>query len=198
MKQLYSLVGEHDQIPFPALEYMTGNCNYGGRVTDEQDRRVLITILRDFYNSKTVDSRKSNVISPHTTEYSIQHLDQIEDYIEYIDQLPDEESPYLFGLHENSNIVLSIKESNYVFKNILTLEGSSSGGQDDSATKEAQALTQKILQTIREPFKIMEVAKRYPFDYEESMNSVLLQELARFNRLIETIKDTIKTLDKTL
>jgi len=42
------------------------------------------------------------------------------------------------------------------------------------------------------------VAKKYPFDYQESMNSVLLQELARFNRLIETIKDTLKTLDKTL
>jgi len=44
----------------------------------------------------------------------------------------------------------------------------------------------------------MEVAKKYPFDYEESMNSVLLQELARFNRLIETIKETMKALDKTL
>lgn len=44
----------------------------------------------------------------------------------------------------------------------------------------------------------MEVAKKYPFDYQESMNSVLLQELARFNGLIETIKDTLNTLDKTL
>mmetsp|Transcript_48553 Transcript_48553/g.65976 ORF Transcript_48553/g.65976 Transcript_48553/m.65976 type:complete len:141 (+) Transcript_48553:13-435(+) len=140
------MVGEHKEIPFPALEYMTGHCNYGGRVTDDQDRRVLITILRDFYNNKTVDQRKTNMVSPHTSEYQIQHFEGLEEYIEYVDQLPDEESPYLFGLHENSNIVLSIKESNYIFKNIITLEGSSSGGaQDESATKEAQALTQRIL-----------------------------------------------------
>ena len=40
--------------------------------------------------------------------------------------------------------------------------------------------------------------KKYPFKYEDSMNSVLLQELARFNILIETIKRSLETLIKTL
>lgn len=29
--------------------YLTGECYYGGKVTDEHDRRVLNTILSDFY-----------------------------------------------------------------------------------------------------------------------------------------------------
>jgi len=32
----------------------------------------------------------------------------------------------------------------------------------------------EILSLIREPFKLLEVEKKYPFKYEESMNSVLL------------------------
>jgi len=55
-----------------------------------------------------------------------------------------------------------------------------------------------ILSQIREPFKLKEVEKNYPFKYEESMNSVLLQEMARFNALIEIIRDSIQTLIRTL
>lgn len=59
-------------------------------------------------------------------------------------------------------------------------------------------MTEDILSTLREPFKIKDVERNYPFAYEESMNSVLLQELARYNALIETIRDSLNTLLKTL
>ena len=59
-------------------------------------------------------------------------------------------------------------------------------------------MAREILYQIREPFKIKEVEKKWPFKYEESMNSVLLQELARFNVLIEAVKTSLETLIKTL
>jgi hypothetical protein len=36
------------QVPWPALEYVIGQVNYGGRVTDEQDRRCLMAAMRRF------------------------------------------------------------------------------------------------------------------------------------------------------
>lgn len=59
-------------------------------------------------------------------------------------------------------------------------------------------MSREILAQIREPFKVKEVEKRFPFKYEESMNSVLLQELARFNTLIEVVKNSLETMIKTL
>lgn len=42
-------------IQFDAILYLTGECNYGGRVTDDWDRRTLTTILRKFYCPDVVD-----------------------------------------------------------------------------------------------------------------------------------------------
>jgi dynein heavy chain len=41
-------LSEAEAIPWPALEYVVGQINYGGRVTDDLDRRCLMSILRRY------------------------------------------------------------------------------------------------------------------------------------------------------
>lgn len=50
MQQLQFYIEDYEEVPFKAIIYLTGECNYGGRVTDDRDRRCLNTILDDFYN----------------------------------------------------------------------------------------------------------------------------------------------------
>ena len=64
---------------------MTGECNYGGRVTEELDRRTLMTLLEDYYNENLFD--ESYVFSPSGLYYSPKH-GEYETYIEYAKQLP--------------------------------------------------------------------------------------------------------------
>lgn len=41
---------DSEDIPWDAMKYMTGQINYGGRVTDDWDRILLLNILMKFYN----------------------------------------------------------------------------------------------------------------------------------------------------
>ena len=48
-------LNDYDELPLPALTYLTGQCNYGGRVTDDKDRRLLMSILSGFINKDIVE-----------------------------------------------------------------------------------------------------------------------------------------------
>ena len=48
IRQLQMFINEYDNVPFDAIAYMTGQCNYGGRVTDDLDRWVKSILIFTF------------------------------------------------------------------------------------------------------------------------------------------------------
>lgn len=187
-------------MPFKALRYLTGLCNYGGRVTDDRDRRTLATILDDFYNEDVIGESTYFIVNERFKKYNIIHGETAKDYFDYCKHLPDEESPMLMGLHENAIIQQAMSEASAIFQSTLKLTSSSGAdrGADNESNLLVKKMTEDIMTSVREPFKIKEVERKYPFTYEESMNSVLLQELARYNTLIECIRASLESMLKTL
>jgi dynein heavy chain len=43
------------KTPWDALLFVTGHINYGGRVTDDWDRKCLLTILNKFYVTEILE-----------------------------------------------------------------------------------------------------------------------------------------------
>ena len=91
-----------ESVPLDALNYLTGECNYGGRVTDDKDRRLMAVILKNFYCANIYEdenykfSPSGIYFAPKFTEY--------EGYIEYVKSLPQYPDPEVYGFHENAAI----------------------------------------------------------------------------------------------
>ncbi|MGH0136030.1 UNVERIFIED_CONTAM: hypothetical protein FKN15_058794 [Acipenser sinensis] len=190
-------VKEYEQVPFEAITYLTGECNYGGRVTDDWDRRLLMTILADFYNPEIIDnprytfSPSGNYYAPPKSVY--------EDYIEFIKKLPLTQHPEVFGMHENVDISKDLQQTRILFDSLLLTQGGgrkggSSGGGDSTLFEIAKG----ILTKLPKDFDIEAALQKFPVRYDESMNTVLVQEMERFNNLIRTIRSSLLNLQKAI
>lgn len=80
---LQLFINQYDEVPFEAITYLTGECNYGGRVTDDWDRRLLLTILADFYNKDFIEKTSYNF--SESSDYFAPPKSNYEGYIEFIE-----------------------------------------------------------------------------------------------------------------
>uniref|UniRef100_A0A2K5RBI2 Dynein axonemal heavy chain 12 n=1 Tax=Cebus imitator TaxID=2715852 RepID=A0A2K5RBI2_CEBIM len=197
VRQLQLFINEYDAVPFEAISYLTGECNYGGRVTDDWDRRLLLTMLADFYNLHIVENPHYK-FSP-SGNYSAPPKGTYEDYIEFIKKLPFTQHPEIFGLHENVDISKDLQQTKLLFESLLlTQGGSKQTGASGSTDQILLEITKDILNKLPSDFDIEAALQKYPVRYEESMNTVLVQEMERFNNLIITIRNTLRDLEKAI
>ena len=104
---------------------MTGHINYGGRVTDDWDRRCLISLLKKYYSPDVLEDGYK--FSDSGDYYAPTHGD-IDTYRAYIDDLPLIDSPEVFGLHENANTTYQNQESEKIINTVLSVQPRVGGG----------------------------------------------------------------------
>ena len=184
-------------VPIKALVYTAGECNYGGRVTDDHDRTTLMTILRDIYCESMV--LPDYHLSPSGLYYAPSTATGLENFVEYIKSLPLTAMPEVFGFHENADITKDQQEVDLLFTTIeLTQELTGGGGAGAGAGHSLADTVAEIAKLIPPPFDIEVVQARWPVTFEESMNTVLLQETIRYNRLTGLIADSLVNVAKAL
>uniref|UniRef100_A0A8D0V2V3 AAA+ ATPase domain-containing protein n=1 Tax=Sus scrofa TaxID=9823 RepID=A0A8D0V2V3_PIG len=195
MRQIQMFLNDYKEVPFDALTYLTGECNYGGRVTDDKDRRLLLSLLSTFY-CKEIDQDHYR-LAPGDTYYIPPH-GSYQSYIDYLRNLPITAHPEVFGLHENADITKDNQETNQLFQGVLLTLPRQSGGSGKSPQEVVEELAQDILSKLPSDFDLELVMKLYPVVYEESMNTVLRQELIRFNRLTKVVRGSLISLGRAI
>jgi dynein heavy chain len=112
-------------------------------------------------------------------------------------------SPGVFGMHENAKIASANAETFNMFNICMSLEASSGGGGGGGGNSRERMIEQ-MARDIEEKvkavgqFDIEAISMLYPIVYEESMNTVLLQECIRYNKLISCMEITLPELIKAL
>ena len=112
-------------------------------------------------------------------------------YKAYCDSLPLVSEPEVFGMHDNANITKNQNETTNLFTSILVTQSSGGGGGGGGASREdtMDIVAADVLGKLMDEFDMEQVLIRYPVKWAESMNTVLSNELVRFNKLIRKIQD---------
>jgi len=185
----------YKEIPWEALRYMVAQANYGGRVTDPMDRRAITYILSDFY---TPEILKDTYRFSESGKYYAPPESELQGYIDFIKELPINDPPEVFGLHENADITSAINETNQLLGTALSLMPRDVGSGGKSQEEALNEIAAGILEKLPKNFDMEDAAKKRPLKHYESMNTVLQQELLRFNKLLTEVRTTLINLRKAI
>jgi dynein heavy chain len=108
------------QVPILFLTYK-GECNYGGRVTDEWDRRTLNTILARYYHKDVITSDNDDFkcFFDSSETYYVPQVKDHSQFLDYVRSLPMIAEPSVFGLADNADIIKDQQETNLMLSSIL-------------------------------------------------------------------------------
>nr|XP_048699429.1 dynein axonemal heavy chain 8 [Caretta caretta] len=178
-------------ISWSTVRYMIGEVQYGGRVTDDYDKRLLNCFARVWFSEKMFESTFC-----FYTGYKIPVCKTLDQYQEYIQTLPAMDSPEVFGLHPNANITYQSNTAASVLNTITNIQPKESGG-GAGETREAIVfrLAEDMLGKLPPDYIPHEVkARLIKMGHLNSMNIFLRQEIDRMQKVITILRNSLNDL----
>jgi len=201
-----------EDMPWDALTYVSGHVNYGGRVTDDNDRKSLMCILARYYTSDGCVVDDADYKFSESGTYFSPPVGSYDDLMTYLKNLPTIDNPEVFGMHANANIAFQLNETRTLYETVLGIQPRVAGaGSADAKTPE------EIVDDIAAVFE-SECPVDFPHDVPgfgkdqhahtlfiiqpngafPSLDTVLIQELDRFNVLVRAMRASLVLLRKAI
>lgn len=195
MQQLQLFLDDYELVPYKVLRFLFAEINYGGRVTDDKDRVLMNAIVSDLICVEM--TQHSYKLSP-SGSYYCPETDNVNGFVEYVKTLPINAHPEIFGLHANADITCSQNDTYSLFETLVMMQPRSTTGVGKSPDEMVGDYAKDVLSRFPKALPLAEVLERYPVDYNESMNTVLQQEVIKYNNLLKVMNGSMNDLIKAI
>jgi len=178
-------------VSWIAVRYMIAEVHYGGRVTDDFDKRLLSTYTSEWF----LDQIFTNNFEFYTG-YKIPRSKIIEEIRSNIETLPSYDNPECFGLHPNADITYQTLSSRTVLDIIVNIQPKdSSGGTGETRESIVYKMADEMLEKLPQAFVQHEVKSRLiKMGHLQPLNIFLRQEIERMQKVIILVRNTLLDL----
>ncbi|XP_067841427.1 dynein axonemal heavy chain 8-like [Heptranchias perlo] len=178
-------------VSWNTIRYMLGEVQYGGRVTDDYDKRLLNCFSKVWFSEKMFDSKFN-----FYTGYIIPICANVDNYMEYIQSLPAIDTPQVFGLHPNADITYQSNTAAEVLNTITNIQPKeSSGGGGETREATVFKMAADMLSKLPPDYLAHEVkARLIKMGILSPMNIFLRQEVDRMQKVITMLRNCLSDL----
>ena len=193
-------------LPLDGLRHLVGEVHYGGRVTDDGDRRLLSALL--------ARCLPPSILEPAFTFddsglYSVPPDASLASVVAHIEALPSTAAPEVLGLHSNAGLCVAREESRRVMADLRRLQLRDEGGEEDAGTAGQAAQTAAFEEAVRAKAQALLDALPLLLSRDGAADGLftatsqgqlpplslcLLREVERFNRLLSCVRSSLQDL----
>ncbi|ESO03023.1 hypothetical protein HELRODRAFT_80768, partial [Helobdella robusta] len=178
-------------VSWATVCYMIGEVQYGSRVTDDYDKRLLNTYAKIWFH----EDMFSENFEFHSG-YKIPKCKTLDDYKAFIDLLPMVDSPETFGLHPNADITYQTNTANSMLDTIVGIQpkdSSATGGETRESV--VYRLADDMLSKLPNDYIPHEVKENLQkMGLANPLAIFLRQEVDRIQKVITAVRNTLQDL----
>eukprot|EP01033_Poteriospumella_lacustris_P008676 gene8676-6241_t len=197
-------------LPWGSLKYLVGDAMYGGRVSDDMDRRILKTYMEEYMGDFLFDDCQKFSFSTVGFDYRLPEWGELDQYTAMIETLPLTNSPAVFGLHPNAEIGYYTNAVKAMWLDLISLQPRRAGGGEGMSREDYISTTAKDIYS-KIPIESMDIGsfdllqtralllrRNKSEDTVTPCQVVLLQELERWNALVKRMASSLLDLQRAL
>ncbi|CAB3235275.1 unnamed protein product [Arctia plantaginis] len=193
---LANYLEEYDDVPWDALRYLFAIINYGGHITDDWDKRVLIAYINQFFCEEALDTPFYRLSS--IPAYHIPRDGSLESYRDFLDLWPGYERAESVGQHASADVATLAQDALIMCSTLFALAstgGSGGGGGDDQKVNDMAA---EMATKLPNKIDVETTERMMGPEIVMPMCVSLLQEIGYFNSLISFITFGLKELRRAI
>jgi hypothetical protein len=198
---------EAGSISWPTVQYMVAEVQYGGKITDDMDRRLFVTytglwispttLLPGFTfdsleGSSSNNTNSSQHDSPRAARYNAPNYTEHDDYLRFLTSLPDNDGPEIVGLHPNADLRFRSSEANQMLATLADIQPRQHSNESGAASVEDVVLEKcsALLESMPGDYSLATCGEmlRSHGEQETPTNVLCYQEIQRFQTVLDRVR----------